>query len=395
MSRDNGIITSPVNIKSDIAYILGLNTGDVGTLCTTPLINKWAKYKPTKTADTAAFEPRGTIDDATRATAFWGLTIAVTFTTLANVVSGYATSYSYTPPLWYRVFDFIQCANGRPVTTNPKGYYHGAKSFVEDSSVETNSTNKEIYYTNYDEHGIDVEVDWHSVNNLEIGLNDLVNLGTKTLADLYFGVILYNSTKNVYRLICAVNAVGSASSSTLNIPYDVFTPVSQDLSDDHFAIYPVISEKNEGYTGSGAEQSGTLGFNVYSLPDITPFAFQVKNATSSYIFGDITNFSASLVGVNEDIVASLTIPYMMDLQVSGTKSIVVLVRIWAGNMTPETDTPLLSQTKTLVFTNSWLNYTDEFTLSHGPSSLIVRVSQNDYPSYYKQATCNVQSTINP
>lgn len=56
MSNTNGIISAPIDVKDDVAYILGRTTGDVGHLCDDtddPVagdvggkINKWAKYKP-------------------------------------------------------------------------------------------------------------------------------------------------------------------------------------------------------------------------------------------------------------------------------------------------------------------------------------------------------------
>lgn len=43
--NNNGMITPPVSIR-DVKTALGVSTGDLGRLCTSVRINKWAKYKP-------------------------------------------------------------------------------------------------------------------------------------------------------------------------------------------------------------------------------------------------------------------------------------------------------------------------------------------------------------
>lgn len=46
MSHSFSIITSPVNIITDVAYVLGLTSTDLGVLCTSDSINMWSKKKP-------------------------------------------------------------------------------------------------------------------------------------------------------------------------------------------------------------------------------------------------------------------------------------------------------------------------------------------------------------
>lgn len=50
MSHSNGIIISPTDFLADVAPVLGLNTGDEGTLCASSAINRWAKHKPFRNA---------------------------------------------------------------------------------------------------------------------------------------------------------------------------------------------------------------------------------------------------------------------------------------------------------------------------------------------------------
>ena len=56
MSNASGIISSPVNMKADVQYVLtGSTSGSVNlsALCTHANINRWAKYKPVKYASDA------------------------------------------------------------------------------------------------------------------------------------------------------------------------------------------------------------------------------------------------------------------------------------------------------------------------------------------------------
>lgn len=56
MAHNNGIITKPINVRADIAYILGRSTGDVGQLywdkdasgqaISSPAVKMWSRHKP-------------------------------------------------------------------------------------------------------------------------------------------------------------------------------------------------------------------------------------------------------------------------------------------------------------------------------------------------------------
>lgn len=46
MGHSNGIITAPVGLDTDIPQTLGVSSKDLGTLCTSTAINKWARRKP-------------------------------------------------------------------------------------------------------------------------------------------------------------------------------------------------------------------------------------------------------------------------------------------------------------------------------------------------------------
>ena len=108
MGQSNGYITAPVN-TDDVSAALGVNSHDVGTLCTSDKINKWAKYKPVR-VDT--YEE---ITDAQRKAVNHGLVV-----TNALQSDGYTynlAEWTYNRPdgtWWKRLTDFV-------------GYVHTAK----------------------------------------------------------------------------------------------------------------------------------------------------------------------------------------------------------------------------------------------------------------------------
>lgn len=50
MSHNNSIIIPPVNVVSDIGYVVGVNSTDVGTLCTCDSLNMWSKKETNRLA---------------------------------------------------------------------------------------------------------------------------------------------------------------------------------------------------------------------------------------------------------------------------------------------------------------------------------------------------------
>lgn len=127
MAHNNGIITKPINVRADIAYVLGRSTGDVGQLCGdvdangTPVnrINKWAKYKP---VINTLIDTTGQLDVSTGGWAansdWWkgsdihhlcGFTIPQ-YAALTEII-GTDDVWEYLRPTgthWKRVFDFHQ-----------------------------------------------------------------------------------------------------------------------------------------------------------------------------------------------------------------------------------------------------------------------------------------------
>lgn len=213
MSHANGRIyvdtsTTPnkgIDVRGDVAYILGRNTGDVGQLCgdvdasgtRVNAIKKWAKYKPYRNSS-----PATTL--AARIAAFYGMSISV-FTELGtpSTVNSFFKRlidgdllWEFAPPRGlatyserYRILDF-------------DGYYHNAVCPVGDMA----SDNIPI-----DPYG-NAEIDWDLLDNLDAGnllLSDIVVNGA-ALTGFYLGVLLYKSASN-YHFVTSDNVVGAGS----------------------------------------------------------------------------------------------------------------------------------------------------------------------------------------
>lgn len=112
MSHSNGIISKPINVKSDVAYVLFENSGDVGTLCKSNAIKFWSLRKPIRHAKT------GELTDAEWLTANYGYTITGYSRIVGEGQQGLLyghfnnESWLYLKPRgasyneWFRVFDF-------------------------------------------------------------------------------------------------------------------------------------------------------------------------------------------------------------------------------------------------------------------------------------------------
>ncbi|MBD5337674.1 MAG: hypothetical protein HDR98_00950 [Bacteroides sp.] len=112
MPESNGHITAPVGLAT-VAKVLGENKLDTATLCTSPKINRWAKYKPVR-VDTPA-----DITETQRKAVNHGL--AVTNALLADGYTYNLAEWGYNKPdgiWWKRLTDFI----GYRATAKPPIY---------------------------------------------------------------------------------------------------------------------------------------------------------------------------------------------------------------------------------------------------------------------------------
>lgn len=136
MGNSNGYITDPVN-TDDVNAVLGENSHDVGTLCSSPKINKWAKYKPV-IIDTPYHSHLTATDDQ------WykgddkkcGFSLPIgspgaNGPTVANLYK--SNAWDYNPPSPYKYDSTGKVIAGRGDWCRLEdfiGYYYGAKPFL-------------------------------------------------------------------------------------------------------------------------------------------------------------------------------------------------------------------------------------------------------------------------
>lgn len=174
---NDSVITAPVTV-SDVKQCLSENTYNVGKLCTSNNINKWAKYKPVRYNKTSG------ITDQERYYVNYGLDPGSAYSLDISEIATKAeagTSWDYLKPRsgqdWFRLGDF-------------RGYNHKAQSMINYHWIP--SVIKTIGTT------ADIELRFLYNDDAELKLSDFIwfedNGG---LANYHFAVAYYQSTNDV------------------------------------------------------------------------------------------------------------------------------------------------------------------------------------------------------
>lgn len=132
MAYDGTKITGPVSI-ADIRRALGVTSVKAGELCTSPAINKWAKYKPVHCRKFGAleesdFRSQQGLYNNVPVQCYYGLYLAgtnVLSSALHNVTYVYAGKPSVEAGSAFNIASFVLSLNGSPVAN--RGYNHQAQ----------------------------------------------------------------------------------------------------------------------------------------------------------------------------------------------------------------------------------------------------------------------------
>ena len=112
MAYSSGLVTKPVKsdtANGDIQQALGVTAGDLGTLCTHPNINIFAKFKPNEL--TGYDQP----SDAALATAGYGLAAIASNNRASLATMALGWTYRGAAAPYFRQLDFDRYYNGAPV----------------------------------------------------------------------------------------------------------------------------------------------------------------------------------------------------------------------------------------------------------------------------------------
>ena len=262
-------MTAPLNINGngDIQRATGVNSGDLGYCIVNGTVNKWAKYKPERSVKIMPLTFEDRIENS------FGLKITK-FTNLADLIAGYIGEWSYLTPRAsstdrFRFFDFTN-----PSDITATGYCGKAGCFFRRSA----STFPTTYYTGSG--GLTFIAQWEpetqfertapaSIRRSEIRI-DPSDPNSATLADTYFGVLIYSPYWQNPMIKTSTTAVGSETyTSSVS-----FTDTELQNFPSSVSVYPVFSP-----TAIGSVSSVFPAAGLFALP-MSPFDLQVRSVDS-------------------------------------------------------------------------------------------------------------------
>lgn len=244
MATSNGEITAPVSIR-DVQVTLGDGSNDLGALCQSTRINRWARYKPVKLAQISTIDQLDSNNQWKNTATWWKATagncgIAYnTFSSVANVktaIDNQALVWNYDPPTGgasqpFRLTDFNQ-------------YIHKAIPPVWGLYAQT-----AILQAGYT---MEVGVAAGVSGDENITFGDM-----PALADYYFTVAFYNSAGTSLLLLYSspvkIGQMTTSTDLTFEIPYDAYNGIFSNGRTYH--MYGFLSTYR--YTGQTSAVSGT------------------------------------------------------------------------------------------------------------------------------------------
>lgn len=190
MALANGKITAPVSID-DLKNLFGEGSGDLATLCTSPKINVWAKYKPT-------VYPSPFPDDWYKAKdGNYGINI-----TIENGKSNWkdlVAEYSKANNGYGTLYDKPTGGASSPFRLGDfRGYFHNANPEVRDY------LGKNVFIRESDNNQILTEYNVISADGDQVSYFDFA-----AFKDKYFGYIITDKSKSTLQLITTASSVGT------------------------------------------------------------------------------------------------------------------------------------------------------------------------------------------
>lgn len=213
MANSNGRITAPIGLDSDIPVVLGVSSKDLGTLCKSSTINKWARWKPVRYAKWAPI----TLSEL-QSTNF-GLVSREVSAITNPPASSIPTTAAWTwlaPNEYYRITDFLSDTNPTIIS----GYNHQAKapaSGFRDITIFDDELNTLPTYTFNCKFGKSSWEGTGDTSGIEIALNELVILSGQPITNgsWRFGLAVYipNGSSFVAQYASHEAAIGTISST--------------------------------------------------------------------------------------------------------------------------------------------------------------------------------------
>lgn len=209
-NSSTGIINAPLNINTsgDIQQAVNYNSGDLGDCIKNGTINEWAKWKPVRS------DKIGPLTFAERQEKSFGLNLTK-FTTISDLRAGYSEQWAYLRPRGlannnnerFRFYDFLN------TTISSSGYNKNARCFF--------NINTSVFPSSYvrGQGNLKFIAQWNPESQLDSSrpgsikmselLSDSSNSLSPTLANTYFGILMYSPYWNNIKLKTSGSVIAS------------------------------------------------------------------------------------------------------------------------------------------------------------------------------------------
>lgn len=230
----NGKITAPVTI-SNVKECLSESTYNLGKLCTSSKINKWAKYKPVQFTSVASIsdQSRYEVNYGIDVNSAYSLDIASLFTKAAS-----NPDWAYIKPTsYFRLGDFDKYNHN---AVQPYRY-----SFPDSDTTNTNTFSTTFYIVVNSNSEINPVTDFAYIDQLN--------------KDLFkFGVAYKHKDWSTDQIQFAVGSSLSSNPSTIEIPL-TFSKMGE------YTLLPVITQESGGTSTAAPTIYLPNGYRTYTL----------------------------------------------------------------------------------------------------------------------------------
>ena len=244
MSHTQNVINAPVTMPSDMAAVLSISGTDLQSNCQSQKINMWAKYKPIQYAQVE------TLSDSRRATLNYGLINIPTWGNINKMINFWlgldtsSTNYPdcgiqpiywgyQRPSSYFRLGDFSNAAK-------TLGYFHGAEAPIGNVTASS--------YTIDSSGHLRIIYSLGAQDSRTIALSDLIypRQLSKSVGNMYFGVILYNTSNGTKYAVTQTTTVSQMSS------YGAYVDINGLTSSFNgtYKVFPFISADQISFTSS-------------------------------------------------------------------------------------------------------------------------------------------------
>ena len=250
MPNNNGTITAPVSI-ADVSAAIGHNSYDLGTLCQSPNIKMWSKYKPVKWANLLVVHTNSKwwkAEDGKCGIDFTNAKASNYTDIISKFTSDGLNGWKYNPPTGgtypFRLLDF-------------ENYLHTAEPMIGGVYVPQKVAQNGTLGVSYDYNeaetvdGVPASLTFDDID-VDDGSGSTVHLSSYK-----FGIVVTDTSNNYKGRV--LNGTGGT------VEYDV----TGLYLGNTYKVYPVLSQKSMG------QYDDDVVNVMYTLPNSTPQTFTV------------------------------------------------------------------------------------------------------------------------